>query len=79
MIESVPLTDASKSLLQINPDLWVNVYGIHYVSEVVFGASFMGYQCLQQRQEWDSNSLHVFVKVDVSEMFFHAGGSEDFT
>lgn len=43
LIETVPLNNASRSLLQRDPDLWVNTYGIHYVSEVVYGASFMGY------------------------------------
>lgn len=65
--------------MQKSPDLWIETYGIHYVSDVLYGASFMGYQCLQQRQEYSANSLHVFAGIDISETFFNVGASEDFS
>lgn len=39
----------------------------------------MGYQNLQQRQEYSANSLHVFAGIDISETFFNVGASEEFS
>jgi hypothetical protein len=75
----VKLSSASSSLLSANPDIFVMAYGIHYIAEVVYGGSFLGYQNLAQSHEYGQDALNVFAKLDINETMFTAGGSENFT
>jgi hypothetical protein len=76
---AIPLSNASTSLLSANPDIFVMAYGIHYIAEIVYGGSFLGYQNLAQSHEYGADSLDVFAKLDINETMFTAGGSENFT
>lgn len=73
------LNSASNSIINMDPELFIKTYGLHYISEVVYGGTFLGFQNLAQREDFCSDSLHIFAKVDVSKAFFSIGGSEDFT
>ena len=54
------LSDTAKTLLQNNPEAFLEAYGVHYVQEIVYGGSFIGSYHMAATQQSDSSSLGVF-------------------
>lgn len=77
-IQGLQLTWTAKSLLQADPKLFLDSYGTHFISGVVYGGSFMGSVTLWEKSTSESSSLDTFAKFDAQTIFFHANASEDF-
>ena len=72
------LSDTAKTLLQNNPEAFLEAYGVHYVQDIVYGGSFIGSYHMAAKQQSDSSSLDVFAAASYSSMFFSASASAEF-
>jgi hypothetical protein len=53
------LTAPAKELLDSRPDKFLELYGTHYVSEVVYGASFLGLYNVYSSEQSSTDSISV--------------------
>lgn len=76
---NMKLSRTAKSLLQNNPQGFLDAYGPYFIAEIVYGVNFSGSLSFYQKTYSDTSSLNAFASIHAYDLFISGSASENYT